>query len=117
VITVTAVERGSGGNEIGFSATVPDAGYVLSPSGGFLGGGGQSHAKGHLDYTGQPTDTNTTQVGSAVFEFDNNNSITPGNIAVTIGTTADNTYTDLANAIILQDEADAVIDTSINRVS
>ena len=117
VITVTAIERGSGGNEIGFSATVPDAGYVLNPSGGFLSGGGQAHAKGRLDYTGQPTDADTIQVGSTVFEFDSNSSVVPGHVAVTIGTTADNTYTDLANAIILQDEADAVIDTSINRVS
>ena len=61
-----------------------------------------------IDYHGQPTDGNTLQLiqvsktGSTLtktYEFDSNSTITGGNVAVAIGSTADETYSNLAAAI------------------
>jgi len=54
-----------------------------------------------LAYTGQPADTEKLTIGSIVFEFDNDDTIT-SDVAVAIGTTAEDTYINLLDAILAQ---------------
>lgn len=57
-----------------------------------------------IDYTGQPTDTNTVTVVtgavSKIFEFDSASGVTAGRVAVTIGADQDATYANLVTAIL-----------------
>jgi len=76
-----------------------------------------SPATGTVVFDGgaNPTDTETVTIGdgatTAVFEFDDNASVTPGNIAVTIGGTAAVTLANLLTAIEANLDIDAETDT------
>jgi hypothetical protein len=70
-VTVHAIETGLAGNDVVFdTAGAPPV--VLTPAMGFLSGGTDTHAGGHIEYTGQPADGETVTVGGVIYEFDNN---------------------------------------------
>lgn len=56
-------------------------------------------ATGDLTFTDQPLDGETVTIDSATFEFDNDNSVTEGNISVEIGVDLDTTLNNLGAAI------------------
>lgn len=56
-------------------------------------------AGGIVTYTDQPTDADIVTVNGVDFEFDDDDAVAGGNIAVTIGATADDTFAALAAAI------------------
>lgn len=58
-----------------------------------------AHASGVLTYTTQPADTDLFQIGSTIFEFDNDCVVSPGHVQVFIGSTADDTFQNLASAV------------------
>jgi len=52
-----------------------------------------------VSYSGQPSDGDNLTVNGVVFEFDDNDAVTSGRIAVEIGASADATFASLATAI------------------
>lgn len=73
---------------------------------------GMKRAQGTLTFSGQPADTETIVIGDGTntqtFEFDDDSSVTAGNITVTIGATAEDTLDNLVTAIT--DEAPSIAD-------
>ena len=57
-------------------------------------------AQGTIQYSGQPSDGDTLTLAVKVFEFDNNSIVVPGHVAVAIGATADDTFTNLVAAVV-----------------
>jgi hypothetical protein len=70
-VTVFAVQPGLSGNDVVFDSFGPLASATLNPLTGFLAGGTDTHAGGHIEYTGQPADADTFTVGTITYEFDN----------------------------------------------
>lgn len=99
VVTVKALNFGFAGNDIAFSAVVPDTAYVLSPAVGHLNGATDLHAGAQIIYTGQPNDGDTLTVGTVVYEFDNDGIVVGTNQAIPIGPTADSTWSVLAGFV------------------
>lgn len=56
-------------------------------------------AVGTISYFGQPTDGEIITLDTITFEFDDNVAVGPGNVAVTIGPTMDDSYANLAAII------------------
>ena len=65
-----------------------------------------------LDYIANPSDTQTLTIGATTYEFDDNNTVTSGNVAVVIGTDANTSYTSLVDAIVAQ--AVSGVDVALN---
>ena len=66
-----------------------------------------------IDYVANPTDADTVTVGTAVYEFDDNSTLTtPTNIMVSIGTDAEASFSNLVDAIIAQ--AALGVDVALN---
>lgn len=100
VVTVKAIELGWTGNDIAFTAVVPDVAYVLAPTSGHLEGATALHAGAEVTFIGQPNDGDTIQIGPTnVYEFDNNASVVGTNQPVQIGATADDTWALLAQYV------------------
>ena len=100
-VDFTAVNFGATGNQ----PIVFSSGVVTKSD--MAGGGatiaGSTQATGWIALSAQPADgdTITLQDGTNIqtFEFDDNNSVSPGAIAVTIGSTVENTLENLAAAV------------------
>ena len=73
----------------------------------FLVEDGSGQFAGEVSHLGQPTDTDTVTIydgtnSSVTFEYDNNATITPGNISVTIGANTTATALNFATAVSAQ---------------
>ena len=56
-------------------------------------------AQGRFDFTAQPADGNTVTIDGVTYEFDNNATTVPGNVAVAIGGTLPTTLANLVTAV------------------
>lgn len=98
-VTVKALALGFQGNDIEFTAVVPDVAFVLSPALGHLEGATALHAGAEVVYTGQPNDGDTITIGTNVYEFDSDAAVTGTNQPIQIGVTADATWALLAQYV------------------
>ena len=72
-----------------------------------------------LDYTANPNDGDTFTVGTNIYEFDNNDTVVSGNIAVTIATTVEDTYANLLAVMVATafDGMHAALDVNEDRIA
>lgn len=88
-------------NNPGPEPNISEMKKLVSFTGGTSFPGGQ--AKGDISLTAQPTDTEIVTISDGivvtVFEFDDNVTVSPGNITVTIGATLSDTANNLRDAI------------------
>lgn len=117
VVTVRAIQSGIEGNEVAFLAVLAGTPFTLAPTSGHLEGGTEIHAGGHVEYTGQPLDGETLTIGAMIYEFDDDGSTTGTNVAIPIGTTANDTYATLVGRVNTDSIVTAEQDTTLGRVS
>ncbi|GEM_PF-4988018 len=94
VVTITAVRGG-----VVIEETL-DQGSKFSVAHSGVGARLLGEIGGKVSYTGQPADTDTVVIQGTTFEFDNDTSVTAGNVSVTIGVDEDTTYANLVAAIL-----------------
>jgi len=118
-VTITAKETGPIGDVIVFSGYSSINAFLVNGVNDALGGGTSQKAMGIIRYTGQPTISDTITVGTINYEFNTYFEVTPTVIRIPIGSTADETFTTLSNAIIVYNPIEissAVPDSTNNEI-